>query len=160
MGGDDLYSSLFILKIRGFHLKLLQDDQNDIPSEKANSIDQLVCKLVSGISYLKFLVTIVVEDSVIALKTYRVTVKSLKIHPESMRNGLVNLNVEVHCCSHKILSDLLVAVVISVALTLQVENARAEQLETNIALRVDKVTTNAIIQGRNYTTLYSFHYKL
>ena len=47
-----------------------------------------------------------------------------------------------------------------VALTLQVENARAEQLETNIALRVDKVTTNAIIQGRNYTTLYSFHYKL
>ena len=110
MGGDDLYSSLFILKIRGFHLKLLQDDQNDIPSEKANSIDQLVCKLVSGISYLKFLVTIVVEDSVIALKTYRVTVKSLKIHPESMRNGLVNLNVEVHYCAYKLLSDLLVAV--------------------------------------------------
>ena len=50
-----------------------------------------------------------------------------------------------------------------VALTLQVENARAEQLETNIALRVDKVTTNAIIQGRNYTTIhyyYLFHCKL
>ena len=66
-----------------------------VKGSSATSLDQLVCKLVSGISYLKFLVTVVVEDSVVALKTYRVTVKSLKIHPESMRNGLVNLNVEV-----------------------------------------------------------------
>jgi len=128
LGGDDLYSSLFILKIRGFHLKLLQDDlDTDIQdvgvnaTSGGNSIDKCICKLVSGITYLKFLVTVVVEDSVVALKTYRVTVKSLKIHPESMRNGLVNLNVEV-------------------------ESARAEQLETNIALRVDKITINAIIQ--------------
>ena len=119
MGGDDLYSSLFILKIRGFHLKLLQNDDdiqgkiNLLPlsikhtrkyhtigvgvnaTSGSDSIDKFVSKLVSGISYLKFLVTVVVEDSVVALKTYRVTVKSLKIHPESMRNGLVNLNVEV-----------------------------------------------------------------
>ena len=37
MGGDDLYSSLFILKIRGFHLKLLPDSQNGIPGKITNS---------------------------------------------------------------------------------------------------------------------------
>ena len=32
-------------------------------------------------------------------------------------------------------------------LTLQIENAKAEQMETNIALKIDKVVTNSIIQG-------------
>ena len=61
----------------------------------ASKFEKAVGKLISVISSMKFLVTVIVEDSVVVLGNSRVTAKSLKIHPESMRNSLVNLNIEV-----------------------------------------------------------------
>ena len=123
IGGDDLYSSLFILKVQGIHLKLLQHNiTNEIQGKGfttscpkhplelqilmitifagesgsiASKFEKAVGKLISVISSMKFLVTVIVEDSVVVLGNSRVTAKSLKIHPESMRNSLVNLNIEV-----------------------------------------------------------------
>ena len=61
----------------------------------ASKFEKAVGKLISVISSMKFLVTVIVEDSVVVLGNSRVTARSLKIHPESMRNSLVNLNIEV-----------------------------------------------------------------
>ena len=115
----DVYSSLLIVTLTGIHLKLPAKSKSSSPESNSKSIQ----KLVNVISYLKFLVTIVVEDVKVSLNAgfeAELSAQAVKIHPESMRNGLANLNVEIH-------------------------GAEARELEQNVSVKVDKVVTNAII---------------
>lgn len=120
---SDIYSTLIVIKMNGVRLKTQVDSLslfnnkyesdtatfhgstvNELSGEEDNKPNKQLQKFVEYVSYLKFLVTFVVTDIRVTLDTRDeqdpITAASfeasaIKILPESMRNGLVNLSINI-----------------------------------------------------------------
>ena len=120
---SDIYSTLIVIKMNGVRLNTQVDSlsvfnnkyesdtatfhtstQNDLSCEEENQPNKQLQKFVECVSYLKFVVTFVVTDIRVTLDTRdeqdpitaaSFAASAIKILPESMRNGLVNLSINI-----------------------------------------------------------------
>ena len=95
---SDSCSSLLTLKISGVEAKILKSTEESINSEEEENSPNVLQKVVSSLSFVKFLVTFTLENVHVCVVDSQITTMSISkadFYTESIRSGFLNLVADI-----------------------------------------------------------------